>query len=55
LTRQDAIDFMEIVSKLPIKVSITSFLLEEANEAIAALRSGALEGSIVLKIHYQNK
>lgn len=50
LTRQDGIDFMEIVKKLNIEITVTSFLLEEANQALAAIRNGTLEGSAVLKI-----
>jgi propanol-preferring alcohol dehydrogenase len=50
LTRQDGIDFMELVKSLPLKITVTSFLLEEANQALAAIRNGTLEGSAVLKI-----
>lgn len=50
LTRQDGIDFMEIVKQFHLKVTITSFLLEEANQALAAIRNGTLEGSVVLKL-----
>lgn len=50
LTRQDGIDFMQIIKKFPIEVKVTPFLLEEANEALSAIRNGTLEGSAVLKI-----
>lgn len=50
LTRQDGIDFMEIVKKFHVQISITSFLLEEVNDALTAIRKGTLEGSAVLKI-----
>ena len=50
LTRQDGIDFMQIIKKFHINITITSFLLEEANQALAAIRNGTLEGSAVLKI-----
>lgn len=50
LTRQDGIDFMDIVKKFHLKVTITPFLLEDANQALAAIRNGTLEGSAVLKI-----
>ena len=50
LTRRDGFDFMQILQKLHIKVRVTSFPLEEANEALSMLKKGAVEGSIVLKI-----
>lgn len=50
LTRQDGIDFMEIVKKLHLQITITPFLLEDANEALTAIRNGTLKGSVVLKI-----
>lgn len=50
LTRQDGHDFMQIASKIPLQVSVTPFTLDEATLALAAIRSGTLEGSAVLKI-----
>lgn len=48
LTRQDGVDFLELAKKYPLHVSATAFLLEEANQALAAIRSGTIEGSAVL-------
>lgn len=50
LTRQDGEDFMHLVDKMPLKISVTPFPLEEANAALAAIRDGSLEGSAVLTI-----
>lgn len=50
LTRKDGIDFMALIKKLPLQVTVTSFPLENANEALAAIRRGSLEGSAVLTI-----
>lgn len=50
LTRQDGIDFMQIVKKFHVEISVTTFLLEDANQALSAIRDGTLEGSAVLKI-----
>lgn len=50
LTRQDGIDFMEIVKKFHLKVTVTPFSLEEANQALEAVRNGTIEGSAVLKM-----
>jgi len=50
LTRQDGIDFMELIKKLHLQLTVTSFLLEDVNQALVAIRNGTLEGSAVLKI-----
>lgn len=50
LTRQDGIDFMALIKKLNLKATITSFPLEKANDALAAIRNGSLEGSAVLRL-----
>lgn len=50
LTRQDGRDFMELVKKFNINVAVTVFSLEEANEALAAIREGSIDGSAVLQI-----
>lgn len=51
LTRQDGIEFMEIAKNIPIHVSTNVFPLEQANEAINAIRKGSINGSAVLVIH----
>lgn len=48
LTRQDGIDFMEVVKKFHLEVTVTSFPLENCNQALAAIRNGTLEGAAVL-------
>lgn len=50
LTRQDGADFMQLVEKILIHVTVQAFALEEANQALAAIRNGTLEGSAVLQI-----
>lgn len=50
LTRQDGIDFMQLIKEMDLKITATSFPLEDANRALAAIRNGSLEGSAVLKI-----
>jgi propanol-preferring alcohol dehydrogenase len=50
LTRQDGVDFMAIVEQVPIETSVTAFPLEQANEALAHLRSGKRQGAEVLVI-----
>lgn len=48
LTRADGQEFMEIAARAPIRTHTTAFPLIEANEALAMLRSGKLEGAAVL-------
>jgi len=48
LTRHDAADFFRIVPEAGIKATTTTFPLEQANEALAALREGRLQGAAVL-------
>jgi propanol-preferring alcohol dehydrogenase len=50
LTRQDGEEFLEIAPKVPVKTAVTSYKLEEANQALDDLRSGRLEGAAVLTI-----
>lgn len=50
LTRQDGIDFMELVAKLHLQITVSSFPLENANQALASIKNGTLEGSAVLTI-----
>ena len=48
LTRADGREFMELAAKVPVTTHTTVFPLAQANEALAALRSGAVEGAAVL-------
>ena len=48
LTRADGRDFMRLAADLDLRPSVEAFALEEANEALARLRSGRLQGAAVL-------
>lgn len=48
LTRDDGREFLALAARLRPSVSIETFPLERANEALDALRSGRLEGAAVL-------
>ena len=48
LTRQDGLDYMRLVEGISLKVQVSSYPLDKANEAINSIRTGALEGSAVL-------
>jgi alcohol dehydrogenase, propanol-preferring len=48
LTRQDGLDFLAIAPEVPVRTEIVPFPLEEANEALDALRGGRVRGAAVL-------
>lgn len=48
LTREDGTSFLEMVGKAGIRTVVTVFPLDEANEAIARLRRGEINGAAVL-------
>ena len=48
LTRQDGEEFMALAPQVPVHTSVIPFPLEKANEALQALRQGALQGAAVL-------
>ena len=50
LTRQDGREFLNLAPQVPVHASITPFPLEQANEALDALRNGRLQGSAVLVV-----
>jgi alcohol dehydrogenase, propanol-preferring len=49
LTRQDAREFLELAPLIPLQTRIEEFPLDQANEALHALRSGKLTGAAVLR------
>jgi propanol-preferring alcohol dehydrogenase len=48
LTRTDAHDFMAVAARIPIRTVVETLPLAHANDALARLRSGAVEGALVL-------
>jgi len=48
LTREDGREFLEIAAQVPVRTSVKLYPLERANEALADLRNGAVEGAAVL-------
>jgi propanol-preferring alcohol dehydrogenase len=51
LTRRDGEEFLALAPKVPIRTEVTVFPLEEANEALNALRAGAFAGAGVLSVY----
>jgi len=47
-TRQDAHELLELAAEIPIETTVESFRLEEANEALLALKRSEIDGSGVL-------
>ncbi len=48
LTRQDALEFLELAPWVPVKTTVRIYPLEQANEALTVLRKGELTGAAVL-------
>ena len=48
LTRADGEAFLALAPKVPVRVSVETFPLESANDALARLRGGRLQGTAVL-------
>jgi alcohol dehydrogenase, propanol-preferring len=49
-TRQDAIEFLALADRIPIRVQAQTYPLTEANQALLDLKEGALLGAAVLEI-----
>ncbi len=50
LTRRDGIEFLELAPKIPVRTTTVPYRLEDANQALADLRAGRLEGAAVLEM-----
>jgi alcohol dehydrogenase, propanol-preferring len=50
LTRQDGEEFLPLAPRVPVRTEVQPFPLEEANEALARLRSGKIQGAAVLAV-----
>ena len=48
LTRQDGHEFLALAAKIPVRTTITTYPLDQAEQALADLRAGAFEGSAVI-------
>ncbi len=48
LTRQDGIEFLQVAPKARVRTTTTVYPLERANEALADLKAGRLQGAAVL-------
>ncbi len=50
LTRRDGEELLALAPRVPVRTEVTRFPLEQANEALAAVRDGALHGAAVLVV-----
>jgi propanol-preferring alcohol dehydrogenase len=48
LTRRDGEEFFALAPKVPVRTTVQTFALTEANEALEALREGKIKGAAVL-------
>jgi propanol-preferring alcohol dehydrogenase len=48
MTRSDARDFLKIAAEIRIEPKVTVFSLEQANEALAAVKNDAIDGAAVI-------
>jgi propanol-preferring alcohol dehydrogenase len=49
-TRRDGVELLELAAAIPIRTEITVFPLEEAGDALIAVKSGAIDGAAVLRV-----
>jgi propanol-preferring alcohol dehydrogenase len=50
LTRNDGVEFLALAPRVPVQTMVETRPLEQANEALALLRQGKVQGSLVLTI-----
>lgn len=47
-TRQDGRELLDLAARIPIRTSVTAFPLEDANEALLAVKHGRVSGAAIL-------
>jgi propanol-preferring alcohol dehydrogenase len=50
LTRKDGEEFLALAPHIPVRTEVTVYPLEQANEALAQLRAGQINGAAVLSL-----
>ncbi len=50
MTRQDARDFLETAAQIGLRPKVTTFSLEQAREALDAVRRDAVDGAAVITV-----
>jgi propanol-preferring alcohol dehydrogenase len=50
LTRADAVEFLALAPRVPVRTKVEVFPLEAVNEALSRLRDGRITGSAVIDL-----
>jgi propanol-preferring alcohol dehydrogenase len=50
LTRQDALEFLALAPRVPVRTEVTAFPLDRVNDALDAIRSGRITGAAAVNI-----
>jgi propanol-preferring alcohol dehydrogenase len=48
MTRSDAREFLQIASEIGLRPTVTSFPLDQVNEALIAIKNGSISGAAVI-------
>jgi len=48
LTRADAEEFLALAPRVPVRTTVSEYVLEDANDALADLRAGRFSGGAVI-------
>jgi propanol-preferring alcohol dehydrogenase len=48
MTRADARDFLKLAAEIDLRPKVTSFALDQANEALLAVKKDAIDGAAVI-------
>ncbi|HKT70001.1 MAG TPA: hypothetical protein VJP83_11215, partial [Terriglobales bacterium] len=54
MTRQDARDFLRTATEIGLRPKTTAFSLEQANEALIALKKDAIDGAAVIVVKQES-
>jgi propanol-preferring alcohol dehydrogenase len=50
MTRSDATDFLKLAAEIKLKPQVTAFPLDQANEALEAVKRDSIDGAAVIVI-----
>jgi alcohol dehydrogenase, propanol-preferring len=50
LTRDDAREFLALAPRIPVRTTVVGYALDQAEEALRALRAGEIEGAAVIRV-----